>query len=219
MIRKFKFFFRPISDLKKWLNKMSDKGYRLKKTGSIFYYFEQCEKGKYIYDVDFVANKSYSELKNYEIFLEESNIKYIEKAASVGKLAIGNVRWRPYADKAARVATSNGMIKRELLILEKENNGKDFAINTTIKDKINSLKIMRRPTISMIVFTGAMLLLTNGDLINKYKWSLFEIDLFTNISNPIIMGILVIVEILLFINLIKFNIEIKKLKKESDIYE
>lgn len=198
---------------------MSDKGYRLKKTGSIFYYFEQCEKGKYIYDVDFVANKSYSELKNYEIFLEESNIKYIEKAASVGKLAIGNVRWRPYADKAARVATSNGMIKRELLILEKENNGKDFAINTTIKDKINSLKIMRRPTISMIVFTGAMLLLTNGDLINKYKWSLFEIDLFTNISNPIIMGILVIVEILLFINLIKFNIEIKKLKKESDIYE
>lgn len=189
---------------------MSDKGYRLKKTGSIFYYFEQCEKGKYIYDVDFVANKSYSELKNYEIFLEESNIKYIEKAASVGKLAIGNVRWRPYADKAARVATSNGMIKRELLILEKENNGKDFAINTTIKDKINSLKIMRRPTISMIVFTGAMLLLTNGDLINKYKWSLFEIDLFTNISNPIIMGILVIVEILLFINLIKFNIEIKK---------
>lgn len=78
------------------------------------------------------------------------------------------------------------MIKRELLILEKENNGKDFAINTTIKDKINSLKIMRRPTISMIVFTGAMLLLTNGDLINKYKWSLFEIDLFTNISNPII---------------------------------
>lgn len=198
---------------------MSDKGYRLKKTGSIFYYFEQCEKGKYIYDVDFVANKSYSELKNYEIFLEESNIKYIEKAASVGKLAIGNVRWRPYADKAARVATSNGMIKRELLILEKENNGKDFAINTTIKDKINSLKIMRRPTISMIVFTGAMLLLTNGDLINNYKWSLFEIDLFTNISNPIIMGILVIVEILLFINLIKFNIEIKKLKKESDIYE
>ena len=189
---------------------MSDKGYRLKKTGSIFYYFEQCEKGKYIYDVDFVANKSYSELKNYEIFLEESNIKYIEKAASVGKLAIGNVRWRPYADKAARVATSNGMIKRELLILEKENNGKDFAINTTIKDKINSLKIMRRPTISMIVFTGAMLLLTNGDLINKYKWSLFEIDLFKNISNPIIMGILVIVEILLFINLIKFNIEIKK---------
>jgi hypothetical protein len=100
--------------------------------------------------VEYVANKSYKALKDYESFLEESNIRYIEKPASIGKVSLGNVRWRPYADKDAQIATTGGMIKREFLILEKENDGKPFEIYTSIEDKINALKIMRRPTIFRI---------------------------------------------------------------------
>ncbi len=103
-----------MTGLTKWLNDMSNKGYRLIKTGNTFYYFEQCEKEKYIYAVDFVANKSYSELIDYEDFLKESNIRHMEKPASIGKLTKGNIRWRPYADKESRIATSKGMIKKRI---------------------------------------------------------------------------------------------------------
>lgn len=219
MIRKFKFFFRPISDLTKWLNQMSDKGYRLIRTGSIFYYFKKCEKTKYIYAVDFVANKSYSELKEYEDFLSESNIRYMEKPASIGKISKGNIRWRPYADKGARMATSNAMIKRELLILEKENDGKEFEINTNRTDKINALRIMRKPTIMMLLLIGLLILMSNTNIIPQYQRSLFKFDLFNGVSNSLIMIIFGTIEILLLFNLIRYNVDINLLKKESKIHE
>ncbi|NLV89248.1 MAG: DUF2812 domain-containing protein [Tissierellia bacterium] len=108
MIRKFKLFLSPIQALTAWLNKMSREGYRLVKVGKIFYYFEECERSKYVYNVDYVANKSYDDLREYERFLEESNIRYMEKPANIGKVSIGSVRWRPYADKGAKIATSKG---------------------------------------------------------------------------------------------------------------
>ena len=217
MIRKFKFFFRPVLGLTRWLNEMSNEGYRLIKTGNIFYYFEECQQSKYIYAVDYVANKSYSELKDYEDFLDETNIRYIEKPTSIGKISKNNIRWRPYADKGGRIATSKGMIKRELLILEKENDGKVFEVNTTIIDKINSLKIMRKPTVALMIFIGIMMLISNVDFITQYQWSIFEFDLFSVINNFITITVLVTIELLLFLNLIRFNIKISRLRKEGEI--
>ncbi len=205
LIRKFKFFFSPVIGLTKWLNKMSDEGYRLMKVGNIFFYFDECEKGKYRYAVDYVANKSYSDLKDYESFLQESNIRCIEKQGSIGKVSFGNIRWRPFADKGAKIATSNGMIKREFLILEKENDGNPFEIYTTIEDKINALKIMRRPTITMIIFAAVMLIFANLNIEtlsfkgNKMAFSIF-------------IGVVGVISI---INLLRFNLEIKRLEKDS----
>lgn len=218
MIRKFKFFLSPITGLTKWLNEMSDKGYKLAKVGNIFYYFEECEEGKYRYAVDFVANKSYSDLKDYEEFLKDSNIRYIEKAGSIGKTSIGNIRYRPFADEGAKIATSSGMIKREFLILEKENDGRPFEIYTNVEDKISALKIMRIPSIVAIIFLGLMILVSSG-VIHQYQWSLYGIELFTNI-NKILSSILFgIMEIFLIINLVRFNVEINGLKKESELRE
>ena len=218
MIRKFKFFFNPVVGLTKWLNEMSNKGYRLIKAGNTFYYFEECEKEKYVYAVDFVANKSYSELRDYEDFLKESNIRYIKRAASIGKVTKGNIRWRLYADRGSRIATSKGMIKKEFLILEKENDGKPFEIYANIEDKINALKTMRKPTIMMMFFIGLMLLI-NTNIIPQYQWSLFKFDLFSETNKPVSLIILGLIELLSFINLIRFNLGIKRLKKEGEIHE
>ena len=218
MIRKFKFFLRPITELTKWLNEMSDKGYKLAKVGNTFYYFEECEEGKYRYAIDFVANKFYSNFKGYEEFLKESNIRYIEKAGSIGKVTIGNIRYRPFADEGAKIATSSGMIKREFLILEKENDGRSFEIYTNVEDKISALKIMRKPSIVAIIFLGLMILLSSG-VIPQYQWSLYRIELFTNINKILSTILFGIVEILLIINLVRFNVEINGLKKESEIRE
>lgn len=172
MIRKFKLFLSPIQALTAWLNKMSREGYRLVKVGKIFYYFEECERSKYVYNVDYVANKSYDDLREYERFLEESNIRYMEKPANIGKVSIGSVRWRPYADKGAKIATSSGMINREFLILEKENDGNPFQIYTNVEDKIRALKTMRKPIITMMLFMAIMFLASMLDFTPIFKWTL-----------------------------------------------
>ena len=48
---------------------MSNEGCRLIKAGKVFYYFEECKRNKYVYAVDYVANKSYDELRNTKDFL------------------------------------------------------------------------------------------------------------------------------------------------------
>lgn len=215
MIKKFKLFLSPIDGLTNWLNKMSDEGYRLMKVGNTFFYFDECEKGKYRYAVEYVANKSYKALKDYESFLEESNIRYIEKPASIGKVSFGNVRWRPYADKDAQIATTRGMIKREFLILEKENDGKPFEIYTSIEDRINALKIMRRPTIFGLIFVGIMFFVVKLDIRTQQKTLLLSYE--SNKLAPLLL--LMVVGLLLIINLVRFNKEIKRLEKDSIIEE
>lgn len=219
MIRKFKFFFNPITGLTKWLNEMSMEGYRLVKVGNTFYYFGDCEKGKYKYAVDFVANKSLLDLKDYERFLDESNIRYMEKSGNIGKVSIGSVRYRPYADKGAKLATSNGMINREYLILEKENDGKPFEIYTNVEDKITALKLMRKPTITMVVFIGLMLIAMITKIIPQYSWTFYRVDPIPEINKIISPMILSVVEIVLIINLIRFNLEIKDLKEKNNLME
>jgi len=218
MIKKFKLFMNPVSDLEKWLNKMSNEGCRLIKAGKVFYYFEECKRNKYVYAVDYVANKSYDELREYQGFLEELNIRHMEKPANLGKLSIGNVRWRPYADKGARIATSSGMINRELLILEKENDGKPFNIYTNVEDKINALKTMRKPIIVIMAFIGLMLLTNIVDFIPIHRWSFLEINLLAQRRMPMLI-VIGIVEVLLLINFIRFTLAINQLKREADIHE
>lgn len=222
MIKKFKFFFNPITDLTEWLNNMSNKGYRLINVGNVFYYFEECGKSKYEYDVDYIANKSYEDLLEYENFLDESNIRYIEKAGSIGKISMGNVRWRPYADKGAKIATSGGMIKREFLILEKEKDNKLFEIYSTLEDKIQALKIMRKPIIAMNILITFLLLVkigTNIGFINEYRWSLLKLNIFPEINNLVPTVLLIIIELLLFIKLVKFNRSLNRIKEDGEIQQ
>ena len=40
--------------------------------------------------------------------------------------SVGKVRWRPWAEIGGRIATNTTTFNRELLIVEKENDGKPF---------------------------------------------------------------------------------------------
>ncbi len=116
---------------------------------------------EYQYVIDYVGgNKSYKELKEYQQFLEEIGIKYYEKPINIGQFSWGGkARFRPFTNSGGRIATSKGMINKELLILEKKNDGKTFEIYSNIEDKIYRLKEIRKPLIYgeiFILFFGMM---------------------------------------------------------------
>lgn len=217
MIRKFMIFRHPIAAQESWLNEMSEKGYRLVKAGKLFYYFEEAEPRKYNYAVQYTANMSLNDLNNYEQHLKDMNIRYIEKSGQLGKFSIGNIRWRPYADKGAKIATSGGMINKEFLILEKENDGKPFEIFTTLEDKIKTLKTLRKPIISIAVFIAIFLLL-NAINFSGYQYSFFELKPFLE-NKTITIIILSILEIIFLLNILKFTAAIRKLKQEVNLHE
>ena len=50
----------------------------------------------------------------YSVFYKNINLNY----------SVGKVRWRPWAEIGGRIATNTTTFNRELLIVEKENDGK-----------------------------------------------------------------------------------------------
>lgn len=64
-----------------------------------------------------------------------------------------------------------------------------------------------------------MLLINYIGSVPQYRWLLYEINISTEIEEPILLIIFGIVEVLILINLIRFNLEINRLKKERDIQE
>lgn len=214
MIRRFKLFLNPVEGQAKWLNGMASRGYRLSHVGNIFYYFEPVEAGKYQYAVDYVANKSLEHLQDYESFLEESKIRWIEKPGSIGKLSWGNVRYRPYADRGAQLATSGGMIKREFLILERENRSEPFEIYTTVGDQIQALKVRRKPYIYLAIFLSIMFLLQAFKLESMLNWSLWSYRPGNGTFSIILLGGL---WVSVLISLVRFQLAIRKLKSQKEI--
>jgi hypothetical protein len=72
------------------------------------------------------------------------------------QFSVGKIQYRPYANKGGKWATSRGMINRELLILEKENDGKPFNVYSNIRDKIMALQERRKPHFYLMSFVLLM---------------------------------------------------------------
>ena len=119
----------------KWLNNMSKKGYRLIRTEKILYEFEPCRPNQVKYCIDFIGHKSKEEADNY--------------------YSIGKIRWRPWAEKGGRLATNATTFNRELLIVEKANDGKPFELHTSYEDKAYYYKNLRNPWL-LILFLFAI---------------------------------------------------------------
>jgi len=125
-----------------WLNKMAANGYRLVKTGKLLYEFVECTPGTYQYKVEFIADKSKNDAENYKAFLEGCGYTVFYKNANLN-FSVGKVRYRPWAENGAKFVTNSSTFNKELLIVEKENDGKDFVLHTTITDHINYCKKWR----------------------------------------------------------------------------
>lgn len=142
-----RYFGGFLSAQEKWLNKMSSNGLRLIKTGKTLYEFEECPNGKYCYCIDFIGEKSKEKSEEYYRFLEDMGYKVFYKNLNLN-YSVGKVIWRPWADKGGRIATHETTLNRELLIIEKENDGKPFEIHSENGDKLKYYKNLQKPLIS-----------------------------------------------------------------------
>ena len=219
MNRKFRVFLSPIEGQEKWLNDRAAESLKLSKVGRFIYEFKKCKPSQYQYTVDYIGNKSNSQRKEYESFLDEVGINYYEKPLNLGQFSVGRVKFRPYANQGGKLATSRGMINRELLILEKENNGKPFTISNNVKDKIDALKERMRPHVYLLVFIIFMEL-----YIKIIGEPLFNISYLSNRNSvfqgnatlPMLLGLIGIGSI---VRIVQLSLSIKSLKEKGDIHE
>jgi hypothetical protein len=125
-----------------WLNDMAARGYRLVGCGKLTYEFEHCAPAEYQYRVEFIGEKSYARHTDYRRFLEGLGYRVFAKNVNLN-WSVGKVRLRPWADGAGKAATSPGAYNKELLIVEKKNDGKPFDLHTDTQDLTVHFKTVR----------------------------------------------------------------------------
>jgi len=137
-----KYFIDFTDKQEKWLNEMAARGFRLVRCGKLMYKFEQSALAEYQYHVEFVGEKSYTKHTDYKRFLEDLGYRIICKNINLN-WSIGKVRFRPWGDGAGKFATSPGAYSKELLIVEKRNDGKPFDLHTDTQDLAVYFKVFR----------------------------------------------------------------------------
>lgn len=130
-----KFFGPFLEKQQEWLNEMASNGYRLVKAGKAIYEFEECEPDDYLYAVEYVGNMDYEELKKYYEFLEEIGYTVYYKNINLN-YSVGKVKFRLYKKKPYIPVTNSTSHNKEILIVEKKNDGKEFKLHTTKDDVI-----------------------------------------------------------------------------------
>ena len=78
--------------------------------------------------------------------------------------SVGKAVFRPWAKKGGKIATTGGSYNKELLLVEKENDGKPFELHTTDDDLREYKKIIRRPWIFSIVTILIVILISFGSI-------------------------------------------------------
>ena len=185
----YRFFAGLMVSQANWLNKMSSQGYRLVRTEKLLYEFEECTPGQYQYCVEFIGHKSKESAADYAGFLENFGYHVFFKNINLN-WNVGKVEVRPWAEKGGRIATNNTTFNRELLIIEKENDGKPFELHTTYEDKANYYKQLRKPWLFMFIMYVVF-----GIAFRSWIWAIFALI-------PII-------------GLIIYQIELSKLNKQA----
>ena len=143
-IVKRRFFAGFMRSQERWLNSMADKGYRLVKTGKLEYTFDECEPGKYRYAVEYVGDKSMEDEEAYKAFLEDMGYKVFYKNINLD-FSTAKLVYRPWANKGGRISTTGSTLFKELLIVEKENDGTEFQLHTEKEDRIEYYKRLSHP--------------------------------------------------------------------------
>lgn len=142
--RRYRYYGGLLTSQEKWLNKMAMKGFRLKRVGKFLYEFEECSLGQYEYRIEFVGQKNLTDSLSYRSFLEDIGYSVFYKNINLN-YSIGKIRYRPWAEKGARISTNATTFNRELLIVEKERDHKPFNLHTSYEDQIAYYGSLRNP--------------------------------------------------------------------------
>ena len=146
----YRYFGGLLQKQQEWLNKMAEQGYRLIRVEKMLYEFEDCNPGRVEYRVEYIGSKSQNDSQEYFQFLEDMGYKVFFKNINLN-YSIGKVRYRPWAEKGGRIATNNTTYNKELLIVEKEKDGKPFELHTSFEDKIQYYENLRKPYVIYFV--------------------------------------------------------------------
>lgn len=150
MEKRYRYFWSLLGAQAQWLDKMSDRGLRLVRTEKLLYEFEPCDPGEYRYCVEFVAYLSRDKAEDYACFLEDCGYRVWFKNVNLD-WNVGKVEARPWADPGGRLASNATTYGRELLIVEKKNDGKPFRLHTSCEDKALYYRAQRRPALFLFV--------------------------------------------------------------------
>lgn len=189
----YRFYGGLTASQEKWLNKMAAEGYRLIRTGKMLYEFETCKPGQYQYRVEFIGHRSQHGAGDYARFLEDCGYCVFFKNINLN-YSVGKAVWRPWAEKGGRIATNSTTYNRELLIVEKENDGKDFQLHTTYEDKMAYYRNLRKPWLCLFLVSAVL-----GAAMRALAWGIFA---------AVSLVVLII-----------YQIELAKLRKQSETRE
>lgn len=157
----YKFFGPFLSLQEKWLNKMASSGYRLVRCGKLLYEFEECTPNSKEYRVEFIGQKSKNNAESYCKFLEDMGYNVFYKNINLC-YSIVKVRFRPWAEKGGRLATNFSTFNRELLIIEKENNGIPFDLHTSFEDTMSYYRSLRNPWLFFLAIFGLLAIIMHS---------------------------------------------------------
>ena len=146
MEKRYRYFWSLLGTQARWLDKMSDRGLRLARTEKLLYEFEPCDPGEYRYCVEFVGHLSREKAEDYARFLEDCGYRVWFKNVNLD-WNVGKVEVRPWAEPGGRLASNATTYNRELLIVEKKNDGKPFQLHTTWEDQAQYYRVQRRPAL------------------------------------------------------------------------
>ena len=197
-IVKYRFFAGAMKSQEKWLNSMADKGYRLVKTGKLSYEFEECTPGQYRYAVEYVGDKSLGSEEDYKSFLEGMGYRVFYKNINLD-YSLGKLTIRPWAEKGGRISTNRSTYNKELLIVEKANDGKPFELHTAKEDRIDYYRRLSFPWYYGVFFALVGVVLT-----------------FPTMPAAIIFGVMAV---LLALPIISMEIKIRQIRKENETEE
>lgn len=144
-----------------------------------------------------ISDKSYKESKDYKLFIEEFGYRTFYKNLNLN-YSLLKFKFRPWAKGAGKFATNPGLYNKELLILEKKNDGKPFNLHTDTQDTINYYTRIRNMYLCPII--------------------LFAISLFpkSNSNSKYFALILIFIFLVPFIEYSKI---VYKYKKSKKLYE
>lgn len=155
MEKRYRYFWTLLAAQSNWLNRMADRGLRLSRTEKLLYEFQPCAPGQYRYCVEFVAHLSREKAEDYARFLEDCGYRTWFKNANLD-WNVGKVVGRPWAEPGGRLASNATTYNRELLIVEKENDGRPFELHTAHEDKAQYYKDCSRPALFLFAVMAPM---------------------------------------------------------------
>ena len=161
MEKRYRYFWTLLAAQSRWLNRMADRGLRLSRTEKLLYEFQPCAPGQYRYCVEFVAHLSREKAEDYARFLEDCGYRTWFKNANLN-WNVGKVVGRPWAEPGGRLASNATTYNRELLIVEKENDGKPFRLHTALEDQIRYRKAQRGPALFLLAVMAPLAALTRS---------------------------------------------------------